>query len=275
MPNQRQKGMKMFIERFMPLYEDANDMGSGELDSGDAQPEAEKIVITYQGEEKELDLEEAKTLAQKGMNYDPIQKKWEESKSKISAFEEIARKAGFVNQDGHGDLDAYREAALNQLKEYELEDLMSDTQLPKELAEEIYLFRQERAERQAEKAQLEKEKQNQAQLSELLDFYKEIHGKEYTAETKLPDEIWKAVANGVPPKYAYAEYLTRKSVAEKQIDEANKENAQASAGRITGRAAGAEKEFFNSEELDRLTSDDLDDPSIFEKAMRSMRMLGR
>ena len=37
----------------------------------------------------------------------------------------------------------------------------------------------------------------------------------------------------------------------------------------------AEKEFYTSEELDRLTDKDLDDPSIFARAMRSMTRLGR
>ena len=37
----------------------------------------------------------------------------------------------------------------------------------------------------------------------------------------------------------------------------------------------AEKEFYTSEELDRLTKKDLDDPSIYARAMKSLSKLGR
>ena len=42
-----------------------------------------------------------------------------------------------------------------------------------------------------------------------------------------------------------------------------------------GTTAGKEKDFYTSEELDRLTSKDLDDPKIFKIAMKSLARLGR
>jgi len=284
----------MFSNKFMPLFDIADDLGGGgdPIDSsggdptlkpeanpedGNAQSQATelpKLKINYLGEEKEIDLEEAKTLAQKGMNYEPLQEKWETSKKVLSKVEEIARKAGFVNADGHGDIEAYYEAANEQLKQREIEELTAGMQLPQELAEELYLSRKERAERQAEKERQAAEQKQQAQYKELLDFYKEVHGKDFDATTTLPKEVWQAVDKGIPPKYAYAEYLSRQAIKEKAIEKANTENGQASPGGVSGKAETPEREFFTSEELDKLTPKQLDDPNIFEKAMRSLSRLG-
>ena len=286
----------MFSNKFMPLFDtdeafgntdqatdqatmkDTQDtMQAESTEDGNAQPQATelpKLKINYLGEEKEIDLEEAKTLAQKGMNYEPLQEKWETSKKALSKVEEIARKAGFVNADGHGDIEAYYEAANEQLKEREIEELTQGMQLPKELAEELYLSRKERAERQAEKERQATEQKQQAQYKELLDFYKEVHGKDFDATTTLPKEVWQAVDKGIPPKYAYAEYLSRQAIKEQAIEKANAENGQASPGGVSGKAEAPEKEFFTGEELDKLTPKQLDDPNIFEKAMRSLSRLG-
>jgi len=265
----------MFSNKFMPLFD--TDEGFGNTGDGNAQPQATelpKLKINYLGEEKEIDLEEAKTLAQKGMNYEPLQEKWEASKKALSKVEEIARKAGFVNADGHGDIEAYYEAANEQLKQREIEELTQGMQLPQELAEELYLSRKERAERQAEKERQAIEQKQQAQYKELLDFYKEVHGKDFDATTTLPKEVWQAVDKGIPPKYAYAEYLSRQAIKEQAIEQANTENGQASPGGVSGKAKAPEREFFTSDELDKLTPKQLDDPNIFEKAMRSLSRLG-
>ena len=280
----------MLKNRLTPLFDVDEAMGNTDqatdqvtdqtesTEDGNAQPQATelpKLKINYLGEEKEIDLEEAKTLAQKGMNYEPLQEKWETSKKALSKVEEIARKAGFVNADGHGDIEAYYEAANEQLKEREIEELTQGMQLPKELAEELYLSRKERAERQAEKERQVTEQKQQAQYKELLDFYKEVHGKDFDATTTLPKEVWQAVDKGIPPKYAYAEYLSRQAIKEQAIEKANTENGQASPGGVSGKAETPEKEFFTGEELDKLKFEELiKNPSLIEKARLSMHRLG-
>ena len=295
MPHHRQKGTTMLEKQIMPLMEDASDTGGNtaiaeevteqpqaEAEMAEAQPQAtetqteaeklQKLKINYMGEEREIDLEEAKTLAQKGMNYDPVQQKWEASKATISKFEEIARKAGFVDADGHGDLVEYQNAADEQLKAMEIERLTQGVEIPPELAEELYISRQERAERQAEKERQAIEGNRQREFTDLLDFYKDIHGKDLDpATTTLPKEVWQ---EGIPPKLAYAEYLAKELVKEKSIEQANADNAGISPGSVTGHGAGAEKEFFTSEELDRLSQKDLENPAIFDKAMKSLKKIG-
>ena len=246
-----------------------------QTESTEAQPQAEpKLRLNYLGEEKEITLEEAKTLAQKGMNYDPLQQKWETSKQTLGKFEEIARKAGFLDANGHGDIAAYQEAANEQLRQREIEELTQGLELPKELAEELYLSRKEREERKAlEQRALAEEAQRKQDL-EFLDFYREVNGKDFDATTTLPKEVLTAMNNGTPLKHAYAEHLAKELIKEKAIEKANAENSNLSPGSVTGHGAGSEKEFFTSEELDRLSQKDLKNPAIFDKAMKSLKKIG-
>lgn len=61
-------------------------------------------------------------------------------------------------------------------------------------------------------------------------------------------------------------------IATKAISQQTKTPKPASVGSISG-SGTAESEFFTSEELDKLTPRQLDDPKIMEKAMRSMARL--
>lgn len=72
-------------------------------------------------------------------------------------------------------------------------------------------------------------------------------------------------ANGVDAVTAYA--------AMQQAEQATAKPVPPVMGAVN--QTKAEKEFYTSEELDRLTDKDLDDPGIFAKAMRSMTRLGR
>ena len=72
-------------------------------------------------------------------------------------------------------------------------------------------------------------------------------------------------ANGVDAVTAYA--------AMQQVKQATAKPVPPVMGAVN--QTQAEKEFYTSDELDRLTDKDLDDPGIFAKAMRSMTRLGR
>ena len=203
-------------------------------EEGNAKPQA-NIKVKFNGEEKELTYDEARELAQKGMNYDHVQESWEKSKSVLSKMEVIARRAGFVDENGHGDIEAYREAAENDLNEYEKSKMLQGIELPKEIVDELYESRKEREARKAQEAEQAKVQTEQQQFAELLAFYKEANGKEFDPETdKMPKEVWEATTNGTTPKAAYAEYLAKQLLNEKKIEAANKANAESSAGSVGG-----------------------------------------
>lgn len=252
--------------------------GSGEpIDEGQAQPEAKRTYeLDFLGEKKTVDIDfddedSVKQILQKSLNNDRISEKWENSKATLSKMEEVARKAGFLNEHGHGDIDAYYEAANQELRQREIEELTEKVNLPPELAEELLLARQDRAMLKAERERQQAEIAKQKQYAELLDFYKEVNGKDLDpATTTLPKEVWEAVENGVSPKHAYAEYRLKEMLKEQQIEQGNLENSKASPGSVTGKGQAIEKDYYTSDELDRLTDADLNDPNVFEKAMRSM-----
>lgn len=81
----------------------------------------------------------------------------------------------------------------------------------------------------------------------------------------LGDQFAALRANGVDAVTAYAAMQQAKQATAKPVPPVMGAVNQTS----------AEKEFYTSEELDRLTDKDLDDPGIFAKAMRSMTRLGR
>lgn len=81
----------------------------------------------------------------------------------------------------------------------------------------------------------------------------------------LGDQFAALRANGVDAVTAYAAMQQAKQATEKPVPPVM--------GAVN--QTKTEKEFYTSEELDRLTDKDLDDPSIFARAMRSMTRLGR
>ena len=81
----------------------------------------------------------------------------------------------------------------------------------------------------------------------------------------LGDQFAALRANGVDAVTAYAAMQQAKQATAKPVPPVM--------GAVN--QTPAEKDFYTSDELDRLTDKDLDDPGIFAKAMRSMTRLGR
>ena len=228
----------------------------------EAEPTPEpKFKVNYGKEEREVSYEEAKELIERGLNYEPVKEKWEASKQTLSKIETIARKAGFTNADGHGDIEAYYAAAEEQLKRYEIEQMTKGMELPDELAEELYTSRKEREERKAEQQRLETQKQTeerrQKEYTELLDFYKEMNGKDLDPATdNLPKEVWVAVEAGATPKAAYAEYLAKDFIRQKAIDQKNQENSASSPGSAAVGVA-PQKSTYTREDLRGMSRDEI------------------
>lgn len=104
----------------------------------------------------------------------------------------------------------------------------------------------------SEPAQIEEggelQKEEERQTTEMLEFqkkYPEVNIKE------MPQSVMLEVNNGVPLKYAYAEYAY--SVAQKKLEAiyANNANAAATAGSVSG-TGEAIKDFYTKDEFNRL-----------------------
>ena len=200
------------------------------------------LDITYNKETKSLSKEEAKTLAQKGMNYDKMLERY-------APIEELARLNGmdvstFINSLNETQRQFELEKELQSLKQ-QFPD--TDETVLKELA-------QSRAEgRVAKQIEEFKAKQNeqvnaqeQQVLRDLELFKKEFPDVDYT---NLPDEVYSNVKNGLPLLSAYYKYLRNKETVESKVGKINEANKQKSLGSTTNAGSGTHDAFlegFNS-----------------------------
>ena len=82
---------------------------------------------------------------------------------------------------------------------------------------------------------------------------------------ELGDSFGKMIAAGLDAKEAYYATLAIKSK--------DKVFAPDAIGRVSD--TRAERDYYTSEEIDNLTDEELDDPKIWEKVMKSMDLLGK
>ena len=200
------------------------------------------LDIVYNKETKNLSKDEARTLAQKGMNYDHMLERY-------APIEELARlnnmdTVTFIKTLNETQRQFELDKELNSLKQ---QYPNTDETVLKELA-------QSRAEgrvaAQKEKFQKEQNEQVNAQEQQVkrdLELFKqEFPDVDYT---ELPQEVYENVRNGLPLLSAYYKYLrTTESVASK-VDKINETNKQKSLGSTTNAGGGTHDAFlegFNS-----------------------------
>lgn len=203
--------------------------------------EPQRIKVKYNHEEKELTLEEAATLAQKGLNYDKIQEKLNalQSDPRLSFVEELARENNMTTEQ-------YLEAVKEHREQQRLNELIQQN-IPEDLAREILENRKFREQLQTkEKAAQDQEKQ-QAQFNEFVQTFPDVKPEE------VPKEVWDKFSQGVPLKYAYMEHAYKQMQTTVQILKQNETNAKkAPTGSVTahgGQEIAAEDDFlrgFNS-----------------------------
>lgn len=154
--------------------------------------------------------------------------------------------AGLAQQYGWTDVDgnpitteeAYWRALKAQAQISELVEKGNDPETARAIIE--------RDELRARLADIERTTQEQARIAsqnaEFFDFYKEVNGKEFSGADKIPDEVFRiSQEQGIPLKYAYAEYVAMGKVEQKRNIETGKKtaevnavNAESSTGSVTG-----------------------------------------
>lgn len=204
-----------------PEDADVDDDADEEPDAPDADNVAEtarKIRIKYNGEERELDEDEAVTLAQKGMNYDKVQ---ERLKQQQDALDRTARVHGYKDHAEYIEhLDEIEQRQIAQQKTA-LED--NENQIIQALLEAGYdesavrtlindnpAIRagrealQEREQARERELQQQREQEEARGWEELLTRYPSL--TEQIVDGKAPwmtDELLSRVKRGVSPLDAY------------------------------------------------------------------------
>lgn len=210
-------------------------------------PAPQTIKVKYNHEERELGLDEAATLAQKGLNYDKLEER-------LKAFEATnAKSANLAKMLGYDSTDEMLEAAHQNAIKRRIKALEAEGNSPS-MAK--FLVEQEMAKAAAASAPQAPQPQESpapAQPSgptipperkaELDRFV-----KLYPGVTKLPDEVVKANREGVDLSVAYERFLGKTAQNELKILKQNQAAAaKAPVSGVSGKAAVAQKDSLEND----------------------------
>jgi hypothetical protein len=100
-----------------------------------------------------------------------------------------------------------------------------------------------------ERAQAEERQRREFQ--EFLAAYPDVKAED------IPMEVWQQNANGVPLKYAYADYALKQLKVEQAKANANAKNAASSTGSVSS-DGNAGEEYFTKEQVARMSPDEVE-----------------
>jgi len=200
--------------------------------------EIPKLKIKFNHEEKEITLDEAKELAQKGMNYDKA----------IAKAQQDSRDAYIVEQNYEWNgKPITTEADYKQaLKEQQMREQYKE--LPADVQDELIKSKQFREQYETEQQSRQTETAKQADQVAFLTWFKEQNGKDFDgSKDTISPEVWQDNANGIPLIAAYSKHENAALRARIKQLEHNSEVAQkAPVGAVTahGSAEVAEEDPF-------------------------------
>ena len=234
----------------------------GEAEQADGAEPAEDVTpdegdqtftLNYLGAEKVVSKDEAVTLAQKGMDYDRIRQRHEETlselttaKDKLSFFEQIAGSRGKT-------LDQF-------IDEVAAEQLAAREGIDPAVALGRVQIERERKQLEAEKAKLAKgadekataEKKRQADIEAFQKEYPDVFAKLATDKNAIPAAVWEDVNKGESLVAAYAKYERAQLKAELERAKAEAEqikqkqiNKSRSTGSQATKGAGSERDLID------------------------------
>lgn len=204
------------------------------------------LTVKHLGVEKELSEEEARALAQKGMDYDHLRQQYDGLKNseELTMLDQMAAEMGM---DRASYIKALSQFNQNQATAQYVEELKkqypnTEEAVLQELAKTQLTQRQEQEkqakltqQQQAEKAQKEAfAAQYQAFVSEYPDV----------DPTKLPDDVMQSMAAGETMLSAYRAYELKKLKADYAALIKNKDNSQKALGNVKGKPQDDEDAFL-------------------------------
>lgn len=202
----------------------------------------QSFKVKYLHEEKEIPYSEAPTYIQKGMDYDRVKSKYEESKPVLSFVERLAQQNGLSVPD-------YLKAVEEYEKQQEIEALSQKNSLDPELAEELYLLRQERQQRQTAKQQQDQEARQQQEYIEFINQFPDVK------PDAIPNEVWQIKANNnLTITDAYIRHEYNKLREKINAQETNLKNANVSTGSLTGNG-NATSDFIDAKTFENKKDD--------------------
>lgn len=172
------------------------------------------IKVKYNHEEREITLDEARELAQKGMNYDKQLEKLQqlESDPRLAFVESLA-------EQNNMSVDEYIEAVKVQREQEEINQLIQQN-IPEDIAKELLESRKFRENFKAKEKETETQSKQEAEYKDFIESFPNVD-----AET-IPAEVWEKASQGIPLKYAYMEHQNNELQSKMKILEQNKNNKE-------------------------------------------------
>lgn len=193
--------------------------------------EPQKIKIKVDREEREVSVEEAAILAQKGMNYERAierarQEAAQQAKDDLIASENIVWNGKKVSTYAEYQDMLQERAIINKYK---------DADLPDEVIKELMESRRDREERQKEKAARDEEAKTQQMWHEFFRYFEEVNERAFdTKKDSLPTEVEEAVKKGQSPLSAYMKHHSKELRNQLKIAKQNQANTKkAPVGSVT------------------------------------------
>jgi hypothetical protein len=198
------------------------------------------LRVKYNKEEREIPIDEAIPLVQKGLNYDKVQERLQqlESDPRLSFVEELA-------QQFNMSVPEYLDAVKAQKEEQRIQELVEQG-ISQELAQEMLENRKFREQFEAEKkAKAEEAKQNQ-EFGDFFQYFRDVNGREFTpGQDNIPEEV---LANKeVPLKYAFIAHENnqlRQQLQTLKQNESNKQKAPVGSVTAHGSTETASEDLF-------------------------------
>jgi hypothetical protein len=202
---------------FTPSTEELNEnpvMETTPTEEPKQEPEQPKIKVKYLHEEKEISLDEARELAQKGMNYDRLQERLNalQNDPRLSFVETQAKRYGMT-------VDQYLEAVRQQEEQERLNELVQKN-IPEEYAKEIMENRKFREQYDSQQREAQAKERQQAEYKDFIDSFPDIKPEDIKSET------WIKVNQGVPLKYAFMEQKMAEMANEVNVLKTNQANTK-------------------------------------------------
>lgn len=180
---------------------------------------APKVKVKFNHEEKEISLEEAAVLAQKGMNYEKgIERARQEARDAMVAER---------GETWNGKPVTTEAEYMNAIAEKELMEKYQDRDLPEEVIQELMASRRDREERAKEKVDAAEQAQRNAHLDEFLEYFQQSNGRLYDpVKDAFPKDLKDAIDNGVPLLKAYMSHEAKELRNQVKVFKQNEQNTK-------------------------------------------------
>ena len=201
------------------------------------------LTVKHLGVEKELSEEEARALAQKGMDYDHLRQQYDGLKNseELTLLDQMAAEMGMDRASYIKALSQFNQnqATAQYVQELKKQYPNTDEAVLQELAKTQLTQRQE----QEKQAKLTQQQQAEKQQKEAFAAQYNAFITEYpnVDTAKLPDEVIQSMAAGETMLSAYRGYELKQLRAEKAAAEANQKNKNKALGSVKDGNLGDEK----------------------------------